>query len=279
MRTGILAERGHGCRAHGRREEGTALKLIRVSQEEALRVGQSCARLLRAQFGAREVYVCGSAAREAPWHARSDLDLVVEGLPAGRYFEALAAVWELLPEGLDLDLLRLETAPPALVRRLTGEEKMPDDPKQALAQQIREELGNLDRLAREAQTWLSQRREVPSVFDLRAVGSIVHDFYTGAERIFERIAVQIDEDLPSRPRSHTDLLRRMEHAWGERRQAVVDHDLALRLHRYLRFRHLFRHTYGYELVWEELRPLVEVLPRVLADLKARLQPFFTSASG
>jgi predicted nucleotidyltransferase len=244
-----------------------------VTREEALRVAEACSRLLREQFGARAVYVCGSAVGEAPWHDRSDLDLVVEGLPAGRYFDALAAAWDLLPDGLDLDLLRIETAPPALVRRLRGEEKMPDDPKEALAQQIREELENLELLARRAETWLQGQREEPPPLEIMGAGKIVHDFYTGAERIFERIAVQVDDSLPSGLHWHTDLLRQMEGPWREKRGAVLDHGLALRLHRYMRFRHLFRHTYGYELVWDELRPLVESLSGALADLRARLATF------
>jgi predicted nucleotidyltransferase len=47
-----------------------------VTREEALRAAEACSRLLREQFGARAVYVCGSAAGEAAWHPRSDLDLV-----------------------------------------------------------------------------------------------------------------------------------------------------------------------------------------------------------
>ena len=250
-----------------------ALKSIGVSREEALRVAESCTELLRSMFGAREVYVCGSTAGESPWHARSDLDLVVEGLSADRYYDALVALWDLLPKGLDLDLLRLETAPPSLVRRIKGEEKMPEDPKRALAREIGDELENLERLAQEAGAWLAQQTARPSTFDLRAAGSIVHDFYGGAERIFERIAVRLDEDVPPGPHRHTDLLLRMAHPWGEKRGTVLDHDLALQLHRYLRFRHLFRHTYGFELVWNELRPLVEGLSSVLANLRSRLATF------
>ncbi len=244
-----------------------------------MRVAEGCTRLLRGKFGARAVYLCGSAAGEAPWHARSDLDLVVEGLAADRFYDALGALWDLLPEGLDLDLLRLETAPPSLVRRVRGEEKMPDDPWQALARQIRDELEHLRQLVNQAETWLRGYKGEPTSLEIMGAGKIVHDFYGGVERIFERIAMRLDEDLPPGPHWHTDLLRRMEHPWGEKRQAVVDHDLALRLHRYLRFRHLFRHTYGYELVWDELRPLVEGLPRALADLNTRLQLFLVPESG
>ena len=246
-----------------------------MRREDALRVAEECTRALRDQFGAKKVHVCRSAARESPWHSRSDLDLVVEGLPAERYFEALAALWDLLPEGLDLDLLRLETAPPGLVRRLTGGEKMPEDPREALAQQIREELENLSRLVEQGNTFLRQETRGPTPVEIMGAGKIIHDFYTGVERIFERVAVGIDEDLPSGPHWHTDLLRRMENPWLGKRGAVVNHEVALRLHRYMRFRHLFRHTYGYELSWDELRPLVEFLPQVHADVRFHLERFLS----
>ena len=156
---------------------------------------------------------------------------------------------------------------------------MPDDPREALAQQIREELENIELLAQRAEAWLQGRREEPAPLEIMGAGKIVHDFYTGAERIFERIAVQVDDYLPAGLHSHPHLLRQMERPWGEKRPALLDHGLALRLHRYTRFRHLFRHTYGYELVLEELRPLAEGLPAVLADLNARLQPFLVPESG
>jgi hypothetical protein len=41
----------------------------------------------------------------------------------------------------------------------------------------------------------------------------------------------------------------------------------------MRFRHLLRHTCGYELVRDELRRLVESPPAVLAEPKDRRQPF------
>lgn len=68
------------------------------------------------------------------------------------------------------------------------------------------------------------------------------------ERIFERIAARVDEDVPPGPHWHTDLLQRIEGTWGGKRPPVIDHALALRLLEYLRFRHLFRYTYGYELL-------------------------------
>lgn len=70
-----------------------------------------CARLLADRFGVVRAYLFGSVVRGTA-DARSDLDLAVEGLPPERYFEALAALAEVTP--FDVDLVRLEEAPPSL---------------------------------------------------------------------------------------------------------------------------------------------------------------------
>jgi NADPH:quinone reductase-like Zn-dependent oxidoreductase len=56
------------------------MKAISLSQDEARRLADQCADLLREQFGVRRVLLFGSAAGDAPWHSRSDLDLAVDGL-------------------------------------------------------------------------------------------------------------------------------------------------------------------------------------------------------
>jgi len=50
---------------------------------------EACIRHLKEQFHVKEVHSCGSLAQEGPFHPRSDIDLVVEGLVPGDYFEAL----------------------------------------------------------------------------------------------------------------------------------------------------------------------------------------------
>lgn len=108
------------------------MKHDQTRRQQAQQAAEVCARVLKEQFGAHEVYVFGSLAGQSPWHSRSDIDLAVEGLASEQYISALSALWELLPEGLELDLVTLETAPPELVARVKGEVKVPEDPKAAL---------------------------------------------------------------------------------------------------------------------------------------------------
>ena len=63
----------------------------------------------------------------------------------------------------------------------------------ALKADIDHELRNLKRLAKELDDILTATKE-RSIARTRAVGSLLHDFYTGVEKIFSQIAIKIDQD-------------------------------------------------------------------------------------
>jgi hypothetical protein len=121
--------------------------------------------------------------------------------------------------------------------------------------------------------FLRQLSGLPDEYQILSIGGLLHNFYSGVERLFERIAARLDGDVPGGSNWHTDLLRRMEHPWGTARPAVIDHALATRLMDYLRFRHLFRHSYGFELDWERCRALAEGIGQTMARLQEQLQAF------
>ena len=256
-----------------RREKDGAGWLEEGPKAQAWMVAESCARLLKERFEVKEVYVFGSLADESPWHDRSDIDLAVEGLPPADYIRALSGCWDLLPEGMELDLVPLEDAYPEVRARILGEVEMPEEAHAALKREIEDELRGLERVRGEMAQLLARMPQEPTFVELRAAASILQDFYSGVERIFERVAVRLDGDLPPGPSWHTLLLRRMEGSFADVRPAVIDHRLALCLLDYLRFRHLARHIYGYELEWDRCRPLAEGVEGTLAELKRQLEDF------
>jgi hypothetical protein len=69
-------------------------------------VARDCALRLVQAFGASKVYLFGS---------------LVEGLDGKLYWKALSALWALLPEGVELDLVPLERAWPSLAERVRTE--------------------------------------------------------------------------------------------------------------------------------------------------------------
>lgn len=142
-----------------------------------------------------------------------------------------------------------------------------------LRAEIRRELDNVRRLVAEAEEWQSKLEPWPDMVRVRTAGGILHDFYTATERIFRLIALRVDEDLPEGAGWHVQLLRRMATTIERVRPAVLDTETEQTLAEYLRFRHLFRNIYGFDLEWERCRELLIDLPPVFARLESDIQRF------
>jgi hypothetical protein len=140
-----------------------------------------------------------------------------------------------------------------------------------LKSEIEKELESLERLRREMAEVLN--KDSHSFLETRAAGSIIHDFYSGIEKIFKRIAVVIDRDLPAGEEWHSDLLNRMSIAIEDIRPAVISNDLKDDLGDYLRFRHLFRNIYGFELKWNRCRNMGEKMDVTLDRFKEEIEKF------
>jgi len=112
-----------------------------------------------------------------------------------------------------------------------------------------------------------------STFDLRAIGSILHDFYCGIERIFERIAKELNGGIPEGDDWHRQLIRDMTLDIKGVRPPVISEELEKMLIEYLRFRHVFRNIYGFSLEWRFMEGLVERLPVTLNTLKKDIEGF------
>ena len=61
---------------------------------------------------------------------------------------------------------------------------------------IDRELAQVERLLEESRSDLGGVDGVPSRLEVRGVASVLQDFYSGVERVFERIAVELDGELP-----------------------------------------------------------------------------------
>ena len=95
---------------------------ISSRRKRASLVARKVAKLLRDEFGATEVILFGSLARRRSFTLYSDIDLAVRGIAPERFFAASAAI-----EGVDvkfeIDLVELETCPPALIKSIEKDGK------------------------------------------------------------------------------------------------------------------------------------------------------------
>lgn len=145
-----------------------------------------------------------------------------------------------------------------------------------LTAEIRRELEAAARLAQEATaTW--RRRLVVAEEDRRAqvesTALKLHNFYTACERIFERVSVVLDGAHPSTPDWHVRLLRAMTLEVPEVRPPVISSGLGDQLGEYLRFRHVVRNIYGFELDESDMESLLARLPETAREVAAQIGAF------
>ena len=136
-----------------------------------------------------------------------------------------------------------------------------------LKAQIENELGNMETLLDEASAIYDNEE---SNINIRAGGSVLHDFYTGVENIFQAIASTIDEKVPDGMSWNIELLNQMTLDIKNLRSHVISRDTATMLEEYLRFRHLFRKRYGFDLDWKSIKKLLKGLKITYRSLKRDL---------
>jgi len=142
-----------------------------------------------------------------------------------------------------------------------------------LVDSIKIEIENLERLNNEMNELLKKIDKEPGFIEVRAAGSIIHDFYCGIEKIFERIALSIDKKLPEGENWHSELLSQMAKPCGRKRDAVISKELFENLKEYLRFRHLFRNIYGFELKWDRFKAISVKLDSIFKKVRHEIEGF------
>ena len=140
-----------------------------------------------------------------------------------------------------------------------------------LAAEVESELASLGELEQE----LTNAPRQDDTYSLRARGSILHDFYNSVERVFVRIARELNGGVPQAEQWHRELVKDMTLDIPKVRPAVIDSELARTLEEYLRFRHVFRNVYGAVLEAERMRSLEVRMPATLEAFRERVQVFLS----
>lgn len=142
-----------------------------------------------------------------------------------------------------------------------------------LAARIHRALSDLDTVITRLAT-LSDRVRLDADFAVvDALALNLQSLYTGMEQIFESIAREVDEDLPSGPNWHRELLDQMGAEVPGRRPAVIDDELRACLHEARSFRHVVRNVYSHNLNAETVSTLAERMTQCHPQIKAALQSF------
>jgi hypothetical protein len=150
-----------------------------------------------------------------------------------------------------------------------------------LAGRIRQDLAELERVVERVERAVQAQRQATAEQDLflDSAALNLHDFYSGLERIFQRIASSVDQSVPSGSDWHRELLQQMTVEVPDLRPVVISTDVAGAVDEFLRFRHVVRHVYAFELDAERVERLASRLQPTFDDVKAALIAFAALLEG
>lgn len=257
------------------------------------------AAMLYQDFGAARVAVFGSLAELERFTKVSDIDIAVWGLSDAQCRDARWEITDLCPE-FKIDLINFEksTGPfreqvqdqaiplgngdEGIDKLAPGEHHLPpilarngsiyEMNQIKLIQRLTDERAKIERVVSSI-TELLQEIEVAiprhkKFFEELTAKKLV-EVYNGIERIFERIAREVDMHAPKGNQWHNNLLKQMAERQPER-PPVISQETLPRLKELLDFRHKVNNIYGDELIYEKAeehaKPIEELFTTVSEEL-------------
>ena len=262
--------------------------------------------VLYQDFGAAKVAVFGSLAERKWFTKNSDIDIIVWGLS---YNKCLDALWE--TEGLnsefkidlidfetsnglfrerilsqaipidraEIDVFKLMNKTPSATHVETGE--IYEVNRDRLIQRISDERIKIDGTVRGIANALQDIEEAPPSYRKyieRTIATDLVEIYRGIEKIFERIANEVDMHTPSGGAWHNELLVQMLEPRGER-PPVISQRTFRRLKRLLKFRHRMNNIYRYELIYEKASKHAKRVGKLFDNISEELDAFAAFLSG
>ena len=270
--------------------------LLRRAWKTAHRI----ATVLYKDFGAAKVAVFGSLAEYSWFTKESDIDIAVWGLSDA---ECCDARWKTANLGAEfkIDLINFEESTGLFRERMLRQAVPLKNTDEGIDKQVPYEYYHLPTTSaqNEAIYEMNQIKLIQRITDERTkiertvrgianalqdievvvpnhrkyiektIATDLADIYRGIERIFERIAREVDMHTPRGSRWHNDLLEQMAERQSER-PPVISQETLPRLKELLDFRHKVNNIYGNELIYEKAeehaKPIEELFTAVSEEL-------------
>jgi hypothetical protein len=144
-----------------------------------------------------------------------------------------------------------------------------------VSSRILQELEDLEAVCGRAERALAAARQNPADQDfyMDSAALSMHDWYSGLERIMSFIASRLEESTPQGKDWHRELLHQMQLEIPDVRPAVFSKSTVSRLDEHLRFRHVLRNVYSFNLQPERIEVLVSGLRETLESVRTDLEAF------
>ncbi len=142
-----------------------------------------------------------------------------------------------------------------------------------LAERIRLEMVDLELTVDRAAAGIIRAKQYQDDIYLDAIALNLHAFYTGLERIFEKIAVVVDGQPPQGANWHKVLLLQMGREVPGLRPAVISEEIVIFLDEYRGFRHVVRNIYTYKFDPVRIDVLTRNAKHLFKQLKREILAF------
>ena len=273
---------------------------------QAWRDAQEVAILLYEEFGATQVVVFGSLT-EPMWFTKgSDVDIAVSGLSNDLYHKACIRIMN-FDSAFRIDLINFDTSN-GLFRERIKQRAMPIEKgtrpllwqtlykhlqrqvfptedgeiyeinRKRLTQRINDELDKIDAILERIQRGLDNIDVLPvqaREFIENTIATDLADVYRGIEKVFLRIAGEVDMHVPTGSRWHKNLLAQMTEKRPER-CPVISENTRHELEKLLEFRHKVNNIYGKELKYEKTIPHAKSIDTLSTNVSQDLNAFTDS---
>ncbi len=248
--------------------------------KRAWQAAYEIATLLYDEFSATKVAVCGSLSEPTGFTKSSDIDIAVWGLSDKEHTKANNKVMD-LRIGFKIDLINFDLTKGVFKERIQQkaipikrgekpnlwksvyehlqhqvfpivEEKIYEMNRKKLTQRINDECVKIESTMDAIVKGLEDIETVPTNYKdyiEETMANKLADVYKGIERIFERIASEVDGYTPRGSRWHKDLLEQMTKQRPERPPVISQETYPL-LSYLLEYRHKVNNIYADELIYE-----------------------------
>ena len=274
--------------------------------QRAWKTAYEIAQLLYEEFNATHVAVFGSLSEPLGFTDASDIDIAVSGLSDKTHSIANNKVMD-LKTGFKIDLINFDTTkglfrervqqqtilmkkgePPTIWKTRYKYIQSQDTPivaeeiyeinRKKLTQRIDDELAKIEDTLTRIQRGLDLLKATSTdvtEFIENTIATDLADIYSGFERIFERIANEVDGHIPRGSRWHKNLLEQMAKIRPER-PPVISENTCLLLGSLLEFRHKVNNIYGRELKYDNTLVHAETIHKLVAVVSQEFKTFTKS---
>jgi hypothetical protein len=142
-----------------------------------------------------------------------------------------------------------------------------------LASRILNEVSSLGSVVARVENAWKKAAANNDEFYFDSVALNIHSFYSGLERVFEKIASAVDSSQPQGINWHKELLNQMALEIPNVRPAVISEKTCKQLDNYRGFRHVVRNVYSYHINPDKMKPLAKGIRLTFKQVEKELTAF------